>query len=93
MSTILSHERAVWLEVLWYSFMAKVSDPFSLSCLSSYFKVIVLSSLLLDFAPSQFSIDKPQIGNTVFLKSSLHSIECRVVPTDVSQVRVACETG
>lgn len=49
--------------------------------------------ILLDFAPSQFSIDKPQIGNRVFLKSSLHSTECVIIPTDVSKVRLACETG
>ena len=44
------------------------------------------------FANDQFSFLDANLGNIVLLASDKHEVECDIVPTDVSDKRIACET-
>ena len=45
----------------------------------------------LDFANDQFSFQNPTLGNKITFCSSKHCIDCDIIQTDVSKVKVGCE--
>ena len=53
---------------------------------------IVISFLPLGFAPDQFNFNDPTAGNLVFFNSDKHQVSCHIIPTDVSEKRIGCET-